>query len=115
VTGVVPELLRVFKGAQGKETDDYHKEMNAELFEGWMQETLTWIKAKFPNQKCAIVYDNASYHSRLTDETRRPSSIWKKAEIVDWMRARKVVPPELLPGYLTSEQVQAQLFAFTSM
>jgi hypothetical protein len=110
VTGVIPELLRVFKGAKGKDTDDYHKEMNADFFEEWMQDTLAYINAKFPGQKCAIVYDNASYHSRLTDETRRPNATWKKAELIDWMRDRKCVPPELLPGFLTPDQVQQKLF-----
>lgn len=45
--------------AKPKQSDDYHNDMNGELFEKWFKEQL------LPNLKepCAIVMDNASYHS----------------------------------------------------
>jgi len=108
-TGVVGDLLEIFKGKKSKTTDDYHKEMNAKVFEEWLEKVIAWIKAKYPNQKHAIVMDNASYHSRLTDDSRTPKTKDRKADIVEYMRANKVVPPQLLPGYKTPEEAQALL------
>lgn len=108
-TGVVGELLEIFKGKKSKTTDDYHKEMNATLFEEWLDKVVDWIKVKYPNQKHAIVMDNASYHSRLTGDSTTPKTKNRKAEIVDYMRINKIVPPQLLPGYKTPEEAQALL------
>ena len=55
--------------------------------------------------------DNASYHSRLTPGSVGPTSSWRKPEIIEYMRDNKIVPPQLLPGYKTPEEVQAQLDA----
>lgn len=52
--------------------------------------------------------DNAKYHSRLADDARTPTTSWNKGPIIEWMRTNKVVPSQLLPGYLTPEQHQAQ-------
>jgi len=83
--------------------------MNAKVFEDWLSETLDWIKIKYPNQKHAIVMDNASYHSRLTDDSKAPTTGARKAEIIEYMRANKIVPPDLLPGYKKPEEAQALL------
>jgi hypothetical protein len=44
-TGIVDELLKIFRGSKSK-VGDYHKEMNATVFEEWMESVLTWIKEK---------------------------------------------------------------------
>ena len=56
-------------------TGDYHREMNGQNFKKWLEEML------LPNlpSPCAIVMDNASYHSTQTDKC--PSSNSRKAEL----------------------------------
>jgi len=108
-TGVVGELLEIFKGKKSKTADDYHKEMNAKVFEEWLEKVLDWILAKYPNQKHAIVMDNASYHSRLTDDCATPKMNTLKADIIAYMIAHKIVPPQMLDGYNTPEEAQALL------
>ena len=44
--------------------------------------------------RSAVVIDNASYHSRITDDSRKPTTKFLKAEIVDWLVARGVRLPE---------------------
>lgn len=50
--------------------------------------------------------DNASYHSRVTDAAKSPTSSWNKPEIVEYMIANKIVPPQLLPNFKSPDQVQ---------
>ena len=57
-TGVVEPLLEIFRGKKSKTTDDYHKEMNAQVYEEWFAKVLDWIKDKyvslpFPFVDCA--------------------------------------------------------------
>lgn len=109
LTGVVPELLEIFKGKKSKTTDDYHKEMNGMVFEAWLGKVLDWIKEKYPNQKHVVVMDNASYHSRLADECVTPTTNNLKADIIKYMLDNTIVPPQLLPGYKTPAEAQALL------
>lgn len=108
-TGVVPELFEVFRGKKSKTENDYHKEMNAPFFENWIKKVAQYINAKFPGRKVAVVMDNASYHSRVKDECKVPLTSWNKKQISEWYIKRQIVPPCLLPGYLTQQQVQARL------
>ncbi|GMT12152.1 hypothetical protein PFISCL1PPCAC_3449, partial [Pristionchus fissidentatus] len=52
---------------EDESTRDYHGEMNAEVFEAYVEHALAelakWAKAK--NRKPILVMDNASYHSRF--------------------------------------------------
>ena len=34
--------------------------------------------------------DNASYHSRITDDSKRPTTGWRKGQIQEWLRAKGV-------------------------
>ena len=108
LTGVVPELLEIFKGKKSK-TEDYHKEMNGALFEEWLEKAIDFIKAKYPGRKHAIVMDNASYHSRLVEGSATPKTKAVKADIIKYMEKNKIVPPQLLPGYNTPAEAQALL------
>lgn len=71
--GFVEGAKLVYKAAAS--TGDYHNEMNGQLFTKWIQERL------IPNlpDKCAIVMDNASYHTMQTDKC--PTSSSKKDDI----------------------------------
>ena len=61
---------------QSKKTEDYHEDMNAEVFEKWFFDTL--LPAIPPGS--TIFMDNAPYHSRVKDKAPTSSStrlIWK--------------------------------------
>jgi len=109
LTGTIPELLDIFRGKKSKTEDDYHKEMNATVFEEWFDRVIAWIKTNYPDRKVAVVIDNASYHSRAVPGTLVPTMSKTKPVIVNWMRTERVVPPQLLPGYLSPSEVQAKL------
>ncbi|XP_066958850.1 uncharacterized protein [Macrobrachium rosenbergii] len=64
---------------QARNDGDYHEQMNAEVFEKWFRNQL------LPNipPNCAIVMDNASYHSM--QQEKYPTSSWKKENIKHWL------------------------------
>ena len=55
-----------------KASADYHQDMNSDVFESWLEKQL------LPNlpQKCVLIIDNASYHSR--QEVKVPTQATKK-------------------------------------
>ena len=65
-----------------KASADYHQDMNSDVFESWLEKQL------LPNlpQKCILIIDNASYHSR--QEVKVPTQATKKAEILEFMMKR---------------------------
>ena len=65
---------------------DYHHEMNAPLFEGWFQEK---VLPSLPN-KSAVVIDSACYNSRITEESKRPTSSWRKAAIQECLTEKGI-------------------------
>ena len=82
--GFVQNSLLCFIGKSN--TSDYHNEMNAKHFEEWWEEKL------LPNlqDKSVVVIDNASIHSRLSDNSKRPNTSWRKAEIQEWLRLKNI-------------------------
>jgi len=53
----------------GANVGDYHEQMNHQMFENWMSNTVfPLIKAECPDGKITIVYDNAPYHSWQLDK-----------------------------------------------
>lgn len=70
---------------------DYHQDMTAELFETWVKNQL--LPNISPNS--IIVMDNASYHSRILN--KKPNSNSKKADILNFMREKKMDIPENIP------------------
>uniref|UniRef100_A0A6P7GVH4 Uncharacterized protein LOC114341267 n=1 Tax=Diabrotica virgifera virgifera TaxID=50390 RepID=A0A6P7GVH4_DIAVI len=58
--------------------------MDANIFEEWFEENLL----KKLDRSSIIVFDNASYHSRV--EERFPSSSWTKEEIQLWLTEKKI-------------------------
>ena len=60
---------------ESKQTNDYHEEMNGEVFKEWFE----GILSKLVPQN--VIMDNAPYHSfRLY---KRPNSSWRKQQIVN--------------------------------
>ena len=43
-----------------------------------------------------LVIDKASYHNRLTEESKTPASSWRKEKIITWLQERGVVLAENL-------------------
>ena len=44
---------------------------------------------KLPNQS-VVVIDKAKYHSRQTEDSKKPTSGWRKAKIQEWLAERGV-------------------------
>lgn len=63
--------------------------MNQKHFEEWFSEVLVAI----PN-KSVIVVDRAKYHRRVTDETKNPTTQWRKQDIIDWLKNKQISVPE---------------------
>jgi hypothetical protein len=61
--------------------DDYHGEMNRELFEQWINDDY------FPNaaDKSVLVIDRAKYHTMLTDETRCATKSMTRPQLAKWL------------------------------
>ena len=74
---------------------DYHKNMDATILERWFSKVLDTL-----TEPSVIVMDNASYHSRCTEDY--PTSKWTKPRLQQWLSAhsiawsREMLRPELL-------------------
>ena len=88
-TGFLPGCKLLFK-SYSTDGRDYHTEMNAEIFEKWVEEKL--IPAA--PAESVIVMDNAPYHSRRLPESVAPTSAARKADIQAWLRRKKIPFPE---------------------
>ena len=53
------------------------------------------MKLPGPAAKICIIIDNATWHSRLTEETKPPKRAWNKATIIEWLSIRQIKCPEL--------------------
>ena len=73
---------------QAKNDGDYHKQMNSTIFEEWFRRQL--LPNISPNS--VIVMDNASYHSVKLE--RRPTTSWKKSDLLEWLIKKGVQPQE---------------------
>jgi len=91
--GFVPDALLCFESKN--KTRDFHDEINAEIFNSWMESVLPRLK-----KNCVIIMDNESYHSVKIDKA--PTSKTDKADIINWLKDKNVtidrpmVIPELL-------------------
>ena len=65
---------------------DYHGEMNGELFQKWVEETLL---PALPRES-VVVMDNASYHSVQEPGSRAPTTATVKADMQEWLRGKGV-------------------------
>lgn len=65
-------------------SEDYHDNMNSELFEKWFEESVL-MKLEEPS---IIILDNARYHSRQEDPN--PVASWTKSKIIEWLRKHNI-------------------------
>ena len=68
----------------GVVTEDYHSDINAEGFEGWLKPLLK----KLPKNS-VLVFDNASYHSKK-EENNTPTHKWRIDQLRSWLKAKNV-------------------------
>lgn len=69
---------------QSKGDDDYHKEMNGEVFLSYFRKIAALCK-----DNAVIVLDNAPYHSVKSEKL--PNSSWNKQNLVDWLDGKGIV------------------------
>lgn len=81
--GFVNNSKLVFRCKSGS-TEDYHSQMNADIFEHWFVEMLANLE-----EPCVVVMDNASYHSVLAEDYPRANT--RKAEVQKWLE-KKCIP-----------------------
>lgn len=48
------------------------------------------MKISGPTAKICIIIDNATWHNRLTEETKPPKRAWNKTAILDWLKAHGI-------------------------
>ena len=69
-----------------KDSADYHSEMNGPHFEKWLVET----ELPKMSDKVVLVIGNARYHCRQTEDSKKPTTNWRKAEIQTWLRKMNI-------------------------
>ena len=87
--GFVPGCQLLFRG-HSTDGRDYHREMNATVFEDWVKSSLLPALQK----PSCIVMDNASYHSREEPSTKAPTTKSKKQDMIDWLQKNEISFPE---------------------
>jgi hypothetical protein len=66
-------------------SEDYHSEMNAEVFEDWVKNRLL----PFVPDNAVLVFDRATYHTMLTPDSCPATSSMSRAELAAWLVAHK--------------------------
>ncbi|XP_031348399.1 uncharacterized protein LOC116174599 [Photinus pyralis] len=81
-TGFIQNASLLFASKSLKE--DYHGEMNGDLFKKWLINNLL----NNLEEPSLIVIDNAPYHSTLVEKL--PTSSWTKGDMVAWLTRRNI-------------------------
>lgn len=86
---------------------DFHKDMNAERFEKWVREQLLpSLARRHPGRGCAIVMDNAPYHSRRDARLKHPIKKSNRAELFGVLFNHDIpVPPSNRPSVPTNKEL----------
>lgn len=88
---------------EGADAEDYHKTMNADMYELWLkQQLMPTLMARFPGKRIVLVIDGASYHraaplssAATTDEkSRAKPKVKSKGELIDELRHMGVINPD---------------------
>lgn len=79
-TGLLNNCLLLFRGAKSNKSEDYHTEMNWDVFSHWC-ENVVFPEILKTNKKSVIVLDHATYHTKLDDDDRWPVTSWNKARL----------------------------------
>jgi len=76
----------IYRGEKALQDSEYHTEMNSEVFLDWMSKN---VFGKIPNGS-VIVLDRATYHMKLTEDSKPASSNFSKQELAEWLLKRKI-------------------------
>ncbi|CAF4748275.1 unnamed protein product, partial [Rotaria sp. Silwood2] len=84
--------------------------MNSAHFLIWIDRTASLLRKELGNisllsfsllflglgkgTKIILVIDNATWHSRLTNDTTPPKRSWRKEAIIRWLKSHNIVVPE---------------------
>lgn len=79
--GWIKESIKMWKGTV--KSEDYHTEMNGDVFEDWMKKHLL---PNVPVNACTVV-DRASYHMMLTDDCLPASATMNRTALAEWLVA----------------------------
>ncbi|CAM9467156.1 unnamed protein product [Sphacelaria rigidula] len=72
------ELL--FEAGEKSATSDYHKSMDADMFEQWLEKRfLPTFQKKYPGKRVILVLDNAAYHHGMPKGWKNPLQGTKEA------------------------------------
>lgn len=88
---------------QKKTTNDYHDEMNRDIFCNWIEEGI--LSLLQPNS--VIVMNNESYHSVKIDQA--PTSNTPKPDIIKWLEDKR----EVINHLMVSTSTHGQTFEAT--
>lgn len=92
-SGLLEDCMLLYRGAKSNKDSDYHSEMNWDVFSNWCTTKVFPAIAKH-KKKSVLVLDRATYHTKLDDEDRRPTTAWNKAKLSDAIIRWKGVPDE---------------------
>eukprot|EP00013_Stygamoeba_regulata_P022304 CAMPEP_0177647928 /NCGR_PEP_ID=MMETSP0447-20121125/10558_1 /TAXON_ID=0 /ORGANISM="Stygamoeba regulata, Strain BSH-02190019" /LENGTH=469 /DNA_ID=CAMNT_0019150539 /DNA_START=133 /DNA_END=1542 /DNA_ORIENTATION=- len=99
--GFVKDSFLCYRGRHAPKSADYHTDVNSDVFIKWMREKV------IPNspQGAVFVIDRASYHLKLTPETRPCPSNANKDVQLRWLRDHQVEIRNAQGDLVTDEQV----------
>lgn len=101
--GWISESFRMWKG--NVQSEDYHHEMCSEIFLDWFQKYL--LPNVEPNS--VIVFDRATYHLELTDDSKGASSSMKKEDLATWLVQHNAKDPDDNHVYSYDELMQSRI------
>ena len=81
--GWVPSTFVMWKG--NILSEDYHSEMNGEVFENWF---CTRLLPNVPGNACVVI-DRAPYHTLLTEESKGARSTFTRQQLAMWLVAHE--------------------------
>lgn len=79
--GLLHECMLLYRGSKANKDADYHSEMNWDVFSRWCENTV-FPAIESRGKKSVLVLDRATYHTKLDEEDRRPTSAWNKNRLV---------------------------------
>ncbi|CAJ0598384.1 unnamed protein product [Cylicocyclus nassatus] len=104
--GAVPESTKVIISGVRDVDDDYHRDMDAVLFENWLRDTIPHMQMVAGGRPIALIMDNAPYHSRQKEKV--PTRASRKSEIEEYLTKNGVA----VPAKSTKEQLLVELQDF---
>ena len=88
----------LFEAGEKSADSDYHKNMDADMFEQWLEKRfLPTFRKKYPGKRAILVLDNAAYHHGMPEGWKSPLQDSKEANAAR-LRELKVDAIHVLTG-----------------